>query len=372
MSNFAESQGFGLRRSQTIASLGLLAVLVAACLMSDLAARHRGLERWFMAESTVLAEKNGTIFSDTGNFIDFEDRLLLDEIPNADFSQGGVYFFGSSNTKWAFTTWDLPAVQKQFIGNYGIGAASHTIQLRLIRYLIDQRGFLTAGDKDLVILGVSFHLAHIDDPSSGFFVSLLRRHGLYTITSDGRVTTVPMSFVERWLRIEKARSAGLFWNIGRLAKSWLAAHYGWSIRAPPRLLSTPDALLGFMGGAQWQQNMDAQVEQLRETIQLVRSHHAQVAVMLLPQGTWMDELPYKPRYEAMVRALCQSTSTPLIDYSRAIPDDDFADSNHLTVEGQEKFRRVNHGRNYGAPAGNKENLGAKLKTPTLVCRFPGA
>ena len=326
-----------MRRSQAIGSLGLLAVLVATCLVTDLVARNRGLERWLMAKSTVLAKKNDTLFSNTGNFVDFEDRVLLDEIPHADYSRGGVYFFGSSNMKWAFTTWDLPAEQIRFIGNYGMGAASHSIQLRLIRYLIDQRGFLTAGKKDLVILGVSFHLAHIDDPSTGYFVSLLRRHGLYSITPDGRITPVPMSVVEHWLRIEKARSGGFIWNIGRLAKSWLEAHSGLSPRRRPGLSDSPDALRGFMG-AQWQQNMDAEVERLRETIFLLRSHNAQVKVMLLPQGTWMNELPFKPRYEGLIRALCQSTSTPLIDFSRAIPDDDFVDSSHLTVEGQEKFR----------------------------------
>lgn len=339
MSILAESQGLVARRYQAIASLALLAVLLGTSLVTDLLARNRGLERWFTAKSSELAEKNRSIFSNTGNFIDFEDRVLLDEIPRADYSQGGVYFFGTSNMKWAFTTWDLPAEQKRFIGNYGIGASNHTIQLRLIRYLIEQRGFLTAGEKDLVILGVSFQLTHIDNPSTGYFASLLRRHGLYMITPDDRIAPVPMSLVERWLRIEKARSGGLFWNTERLAKSWLVALAGLSRRPHPGLaMDTPDNLLGFMGGAQWQQNMDAEVERLRETIFLVRSHHAQVKVMLLPQGTWMDELPFKARYEGMIRALCQSTSTPLIDLSRAIPDKDFVDSNHLTVEGQEKFR----------------------------------
>ena len=339
MSVLAEGQSFLTRRSQTIASLGLLAVLVATCLVTNMLARNRSLERWSMAESTVLAEKNGTLFSNTGNFIDFEDRLLLDEIPHADYSRGGVYFFGSSNMKWAFTTWDLPAEQKRYISNYGIGAASHSVQLRLIRHLIEQRGFLTAGEKDLVILGVSFHLAHIDDPSTGFFVSLLRRHGLYTITPDDRIAPVPMSAVEHRIRIEKARSGGLIWNIGRLAKSWLVALTGLASGPKPGLSDSPDALRGFMG-PEWQENMDAQVDQLRETILLLKSHHAQVKVMLLPEGTWMDELPFKPRYDEMIRALCQSTSTPLIDFSRSIPDDEFVDSSHLTVEGQNKFRKL--------------------------------
>ena len=91
-------------------------------------------------------------------------------------------------------------------------------------------------------------------------------------------------------------------------------------------------------GEHWRDNMDVQLEQLKKTIALLRSKNAQVKIILLPQGTWMDELPFKSRYEMLVKALCQATSTPLIDLSRAMPDEAFVDSNHLTVEGQSKFR----------------------------------
>ena len=84
--------------------------------------------------------------------------------------------------------------------------------------------------------------------------------------------------------------------------------------------------------------MDAELERLRETIILLRSHQAQVKVVLLPEATWDEVLPYKPRYQAKVRALCEATSTPLIDLSHAMPDEAFVDGNHLTVDGQQKFR----------------------------------
>jgi hypothetical protein len=324
------------RRSQTAASLALLALLVATCLTTDLLARSRGLEHWLMAKSSEFADKTGTLFSNTGNFIDFEERVLLDEIPRADYSRGGVYFFGTSNTKWAFNTWDLPAEQRALIGNYGMGAASHTTVLRLMRFLIAQRGFLAAGDRDLVIVGASFHLGFKDTPS-GFFASLLQRRGLYRTASDGNIIPAPMNPIERWLQIEKARSGGFIWNLGRLAKNWAKALRG--VTAPPA--HNPEqyrqSWREFMG-PNWQQNMDTEIESLRATIELVRSHHAQIKLVLLPQGSWMDALPFKARYEAQVRALCQTTSTPLIDLSRSMSDQDFVDSNHLTVKGQQKFR----------------------------------
>jgi hypothetical protein len=338
MGEFVESREFVVRRYLAIASLALLGVLVGTSLVTDLMARNRDLEQTLTAKSTEFAKKNGTLFSNTGNFIDFEDRVLLDELPQADYSRGGVYFFGTSNMKWAFTTWDLPAEQKRFIGNYGIGASSHTTQLRLIQYLIEHHGFLTAGKHDLVILGASFHLGH-RDPSTGYFASLLRRHGLYTVMPDDRIAPAPMSAMERWSRIEKARSGGFIWNIGRLAKGWIRALAGLSRQPTHDGAKYRQDWREFMGG-HWQQDMDVEVEQLKKTILLLRSYHAQVKVVLLPQGTWMDPLSFKGRYERLVRAVCQSTSTPLIDMSRTMPDEDFVDSNHLTVEGQEKFRNL--------------------------------
>jgi hypothetical protein len=332
----AINQAAVVRRYQMWASLALLAILAGTVLTIDLLARNRGLERRLMAISTQLARKNEILFSNTGNFIDFEDRVLLDAMPNADYSHGGVYFFGTSNMKWAFTTWDLPADQKRFIGNYGIGASSHSTQLMLIRYLIEKRNFLAAGDRNLVVLGVSFHLAR-PDPSTGFFASLLHRHGLYVLTADHRIAPVPMTVVESWLRIEKARSGGFIWNVGRLVKNWATALAGMPRHPTHDGERYRQNWREFMG-TNWQQDMDTEVSRLKETILLLRSYHARVKVILLPQGTWMDELPFKARYEALIRAVCAATSTPLIDFSRSMPDEAFVDSNHLTVDGQEKFR----------------------------------
>ncbi len=332
-----QTESLQARQVQSGTSMLLLTLLLATCLGTDLLARNRVLERLFTVESQELAEKNHTVFSYTGNFIDFEERLVLDEIPRADFSKGGVYFFGTSNMKWAFQTWDLPADQRQHIGNYGIGASNHKDQLELIRYLIEQRGFLAAGDRDLVVLGVSFHLAHADGPSGGYWASLLRRRGLYTVAADGRIAPVPMNRVERWLRVEQARCAGFIWNLGRLAKGWLTAFRGSRHPVAHDGETYRQGWRAFMGD-QWQQNLDVAMNSLRQTISLVQSHHARIKVILLPQGTWMDPLPFKSQYEAKVRAVCAETDTPLIDLSHAIGDEDFVNSNHLTVEGQERFR----------------------------------
>ena len=192
MNAICESRGFALARRQATISLAFLAILVVTCFMTDLMARSRTLEHWLMAKNSEYADRNYTGFSNTGSFIDFEERLLLDELPHADYSHGGVYFFGTSNMKWAFTTWDLLPDQTRWIGNYGIGASNHTTVLRFIKYLIEQRQFLRTGSANLVVIGVSFHLG-LRDGQNNFFESLLRRRGLFTVAADGRMLPEPMS-----------------------------------------------------------------------------------------------------------------------------------------------------------------------------------
>ena len=76
-----------------------------------------------------------------------------------------------------------------------------------------------------------------------------------------------------------------------------------------------------------------------------------VKVILLPQGTWMGELPFATYYDTRVRTLCGRTGTPLLDWSAAMADADFIDSNHLTIAGQTRFRAMLF-------AAERERLGA--------------
>ena len=77
-----------------------------------------------------------------------------------------------------------------------------------------------------------------------------------------------------------------------------------------------------------------------QTIALLHANKVPVKIILLPQGTWMNELPFGSYYDARVRDLCRATSTPLLDWSKTLPDSDFIDSNHLTNAGQTKFRAM--------------------------------
>ncbi len=325
-----------MKVAQTSVSLGLLAVLVTCCVLVGGVARNRSVERWLMAQSKEIAAREGTIFSNTGNFIDFEERVMLDEIPRTDFGRGGVYFFGSSNMKWAFQTSDLPGNEVRFIGNYGIGASNHADQLEFIKFLVESRGFLSAGDRDLLVFGVSYHLAHIFGGEEGYWTALLKRRGLFSVDSNGKIADVEMSTVRRWAVVEQARCAGLIWNVMHILKGRLALALGLTHRTAHDPEKYGRNWREYMG-TDWAKNIDNAVAKFRETISFVRSRHARVWVVLLPQGTWMQGLPFPPRYDAAVRELCSEMEIPLIDLSRALDDVEFIDSNHLSPDGQREF-----------------------------------
>lgn len=328
-----------LGRKQSIMSAALLALVLVTCGLADTLARNRPLEIRTTAWSSALAAKNNTLFSYTGSFVDFEERVLLDEIPNADYSKPGTYFFGTSNMKWAFSTWDLPQSERERLGNYGIGASNHKDQLEFIRFLIERYGFLKAGDRDTVVLGVSFHLAIPAAPSGGYWAALLRRRGLYTLTGEGQIEPTAMDPIARWFRIEQARSSGFIWNMGRLLHS-AAKAYLTQVRPVRHDPLQYQAVWRARMGERWQQNIDEAMKSLCQTIELVRARGANIKIVLLPQGSWMEGLPFGSRYDQEVRAICAEANIPVLDLSHSLPDDDFIDSNHLLVRGQEKFRKI--------------------------------
>lgn len=314
-----------------------LIVALTTCLLISAAARDRELERWMTAQSSALSVRNGMLFSNNGSFIDYEERMLLDEIPSTDFSRGGLYFFGTSTMKWAFTGWDLPDQLRLRLHNYGTGAASHQTILRLVRYA-GNKGLFSAADKSTVIIGVSYHLGRTET-SGGYFPALVRRQGVYEVTPDDRLIEAPLDPADRWFRIEKARCGGFVRNTGRLIKNWVLASF--NMKQQP--LHIPAVYrkewTNFMG-PDWQRNIDSEVGNLDETLKVLNAHGVPVKLILLPQGTWMEGLPFPTYYNDRVRMVARRTATPVLDWSKLLPDSDFVDSNHLTVKGQTKFREI--------------------------------
>src|SRR3974390_911530 len=96
-----------MRRFQLLVGAVFLATIALTCLCIDLLSRSSRVQEF--TERAELARFKGGVglFKNEGGFIEFEDRVLLDEIPNTDFSRGGIFFFGTSTMKWGLKTWEL-------------------------------------------------------------------------------------------------------------------------------------------------------------------------------------------------------------------------------------------------------------------------
>src|SRR5580704_10071307 len=163
---------------QFFLGLALLVVISGSATALDFAARNPAWQRWFAQREEEFCRRTGSEFMDAGYFIDPEDRLLNEELPAADYSQGGVYLFGSSNTRVATKFWELPAPERRLIHNYAISKGAHQHQEQWLHYLIDDAHLLKAGgDKTLVVFALSYHDSHFD--GDGFFALVWGRHGLY-------------------------------------------------------------------------------------------------------------------------------------------------------------------------------------------------
>ena len=191
---------------QLLLSLTVAVSLVMSWVIADKLARQNAvylhqhqLEEW--------QRVNGE-FQETHGYVDFEDYLFLEEIPNTDYSKGGVYFFGSSTAKVSIMPWVLPVEQQKLVHCYGLSAASHLQQFQFIRYLTEQENFLAAGgDKTLAVFEL-FYANAVDiekRPNGGFMPNLFRRHGLYSYNYTDGIKPLWKSNRDRYVCAIKVR-----------------------------------------------------------------------------------------------------------------------------------------------------------------------
>ena len=84
--------------------------------------------------------------------------------------------------------------------------------------------------------------------------------------------------------------------------------------------------------------MDAELKSLQRSIQYLKTHGVQSAIILMPMGSWETDQRARQVYNRKIRSLCDAEQIPLHDFTTLMTDDDFADSDHLTPDGIEKFQ----------------------------------
>ncbi len=320
-------------------SAALLLVICATWVAVDALAWHgRGplqaqrLERW---------QDSNSLYSYRLGFADFMDRLLLDELPHADHSMGGAFFFGASPMQVSLMTWELPPDQQERVHNYAVNTANHTQQGQFLRYLVDYEGLLSADAGDsLVVLGAwqGCGLSAGEDGSDfrRFFASLFERHGLYRYDPERGIRPTPIPALLKTLHIERIRCSNYLQQFapGRLNRNLPPLHVQ---RFEGHDETEYREFWDRLWGPDWEADLAAEMKVFGQTIDYVRENGGRAAVVLLPLGSWFDGYAQAEAYTAQITALCETKSVPLTDLSDFLTDDELMDHSHANYQGQKKL-----------------------------------
>jgi hypothetical protein len=272
-------------------------------------------------------------------YLDTEDRIVLQEMPDLDTSQGGVYFFGASNMKWSMRVPDLPPAQRKLVHDFGAGEGSPYFHRQFTEYLVKHKDLLRAGpEKTLIVFGTGFINSRpaLEGPAT-FFPYLWRRYGLYRYDFAKGIERV--SYGNRFLDayfLEKARCSsfvqGLIDKAGRLMVPKILRR-----RATEKDAAAFAAVYEQRMGPDWEDGIRKHGRELQDWFDYVRSQKMNFAVVLLPLASWHGPpLPYPPKYRAEIEAFCKRNNVPFYDLSALVDDDGFLDHIHMNSKGQPK------------------------------------
>jgi hypothetical protein len=320
-----------------LALLVALALVLADVGIAALARCRPLLDALFRRELEGWRAHNVIYAYDVG-FADSDDRLLLQELPEADFSRGGVSFIGSSTTQHAFATWLLPPEERALVRNLAIKSANMKEQFQVVRWLVEQHGLLGSDPAKMrIVVG----LTHFDTREKirgttdwNYVPALFDRHGLHDYDSERGISDRPLAAPLRWLRRERMRACGFLVFLSRRG-----VLEGPPPDASPFSPESDRAAVAFvdqtMGGADWPRAVDGQLAELAAMFGWLQQRGAPVSAVLLPLASWNRVLPQVEPFRARVTELCGARGIPLEDDSGALADACFADHAHLNCRGQE-------------------------------------
>lgn len=282
-------------------------------------------------ELARFEETNGFYLYDAG-YRDDGDYVLLGQLPRDDYSRGGVYFIGSSETNTALMPWRMTPAEQRLIHNYSIGDFRHSEIRHYVRMLVEDNGLLEAGaERTTVILTVNYTLAR-RKRGEQYVRELFPRHQLYTYDWDEGIRRVPMSPVRREYILARD-----------LTNRFLRILF-----LSPTRVETPSAddpfkaHLGEVMVDDWREVMESEVSALTATIDYLQAHGANVWAVYPPMMTWHDERPHDAIYREMITPIMVSRGVRVTDFGDLLPDEDFADALHARYSGQAKSHVAYH------------------------------
>lgn len=293
---------------------------------------------WVDRQEETFCRATRTALNHDGFLVDANDGLINDDFPSADYSKGGVYFIGSSPVRVATATWKLPAEERKLVHNYAINESDHVCEFMLVRYLVEHNGLLRAGgDKTLMVFGVGSRETGRHYRPEGYFVNLWQRHGLFTCSREAGIQPVPVNPVWRWIHLERVRIAGCLGSVAHMLqlRVYLRLHPN-----PVRNLDSNrfEQSVRLNMGNDWEHTMDDEFAEFNRMVEYLKARGVQMVVVLLPQGSWSDRMPFEREYRSRMMALCQAEGVPIRDWAGMLSDNEFADSGHCNIFGIDKMQ----------------------------------
>ncbi len=283
--------------------------------------------------------RDGTeLYMGRGMYREYEDRLLLELLPEADFSDGAVCFFGTSSMKWALCDWEWNEVERAHIHNMAIGASNHQFTSDLIHFLIDDYDLLEAGPQKVhLVIGLFWSMA-TDPGEKGYFGSLWSRHGLYSYSKKEGIQHAINPGWARAFRSESARiSSFLGGQFNRVAR-WVSTSIGINLAETSNI--SPEKARHWVNARyadlEWNETAESQIAELRELFDTLNHLDVRTTAVLLPTRNAYDQIGFVNIYHQNIERICQDTGIPLIDLSELLESDEFADMNHSNYAGRQR------------------------------------
>lgn len=315
----------------------MAATVIVSFFAIGVASRSRPINDWLLARQLHRWKSTNSKYQYNRGYIDHEGRLVYDELRSADYSQGGVYFMGSSTTVNSLLFWELPTAQQRLIHNYALGGAGPMEWRAFLRHLVDEDGLLKAGaDKTMIVFGL-YHpdfIGAVGRMNAGFATGVFQRHGLYEYT-NGKIHHAKLSVPVRWILAEKARCSNfLHYLMGHMA-----------FRANPPVTEGQKRayckLFTQRSGSHYAEQMQGRIDDFEQLIDELHAKGVRVAAYLCPLGSWFrgdhGEYPQSKMFHEKISELCARKMVPLADYQTLFADDDFFDQGHANYHGQSKI-----------------------------------
>jgi hypothetical protein len=328
-------------RIQALVGLFLLLLVTSLFAGLDLLTRSKDLAAWLDRQEEESCRQTRKALLHMGYWQSMDELWIYEELPRLDFSRGGVYLLGASEVQCATKLWELPPDLQALIHNFGVSNSNPKGELVELRYLIEHHGLLRAGgERSLVVIGADYHTAsHPSQLLPPAFVDNWERRGLYACDAQQGIRAVPVNAISKCLDFEVTRAGAGLARFRNLLVHQLIRwrHHGtepFRTRDPAFYAVKYQAEIG----PDWKAKIDGYVQTFGETLDYLAAQHVPTRVILMPQGSWYDNLPYEQEFREQIGMLCAGKQIPVTDWSTMLADEDFADSIHPNVYGMEKFQ----------------------------------